>query len=450
MECEVNVLTEENFTALRIGTNKPGNTNISSVAESPLGLRGDAVVDAIECVWRNRKSLLIWTIIGIVVSTSIALLMPPKYKATTLLLPPNSTSGSGLPMLLGLAGANGGGGGGAAGLVNSLLGTQTGGDLLVKALESDYMLDRLVDRFNLLTVYDKKYRVKAREKLGKRTDVSIDSKSGVVVVEVTDVDAKRSADMANAYAEELDHLLVRLNTKAAADQRQFYERRVAEARQNLDSASIDLSRFSSENRTLDIDAQDKVMVEGAATLQGQIIAAQSDLKGLDQLYTGQNPQVVQARARIAELQRQLDKLAGHSSAANHVETGRRGGPGRETAGSEEALFPSISQLPILGVTYLDLYRKVKIRETVYQVLEQGYEVAKLQEMQSMASVQVLSPATIPEKQRPLRLIVAIAGPFIFIFATIAFLLVREVWRQIGPDDPQRRFIERLRQVPIAT
>jgi len=45
------------------------------------------------------------------------------------------------------------------------------------------------------------------------------------------------------------------------------------------------------------------MVEAAATLQGQLIAAQAELSGLQQIYTNNNVRVRSVQARVDELQR---------------------------------------------------------------------------------------------------------------------------------------------------
>src|SRR5260370_31347885 len=107
------------------------------------------------------------------------------------------------------------------------------------------------------------------------------------------------------------------------------------------------------------------MVESAAILQGQLIAAQSELQGLKQIYTNNNVRVREVSARIQELQRQLDKMGGRGIAD----------PGPASPQSE-SLYPSIRKLPLLGLTYSDLYRRTKIQETVYETLSQPLELAK--------------------------------------------------------------------------
>ena len=57
------------------------------------------------------------------------------------------------------------------------------------------------------------------------------------------------------------------------------------------------------------------------------------------------------------------------------------------------MFPSIRRLPLLGVTYADLYQRTKIQETVYELLTQQYELAKVQEAKEIPSVKVLDPAS---------------------------------------------------------
>ena len=61
-------------------------------------------------------------------------------------------------------------------------------------------------------------------------------------------------------------------------------------------------------------------------------------------------------------------------------------------------FPSITELPVLGYTYYDLYREAKIRETVYEFLTQQYELAKVQEAKELPTVRVMDPAVKPERK----------------------------------------------------
>src|SRR5260370_22156026 len=123
------------------------------------------------------------------------------------------------------------------------------------------------------------------------------------------------------------------------------------------------------------------MVESAALLQGQLIAAQSELEGLKQIYTNGNVRVREVSARVQELQSQLEKMGGKAS----LETS-------ESMQRGDSLYPSIRKLPLLGLTYSDLYRRTRLRQCVYQTLTQEFEMAKVQEVKETPSVKILDIA----------------------------------------------------------
>src|SRR5205085_1294095 len=137
----------------------------------------------------------------------------------------------------------------------------------------------------------------------------------------------------------------------------FLEERLRTVSQDLEAAEKEFSQFASKNTAIDIKEQGKAMVEAAATLQGELIAAQSQLEGLRQIYSDNNVRVRSIKARITELQLQLEKLGGVDESASPVKTQ----PG-------ESSYPSIRKLPLLGVPYADLYRRTKVQEAIYETL----------------------------------------------------------------------------------
>src|SRR5437588_6940153 len=137
------------------------------------------------------------------------------------------------------------------------------------------------------------------------------------------------------------------------------------------------------------------MVEAAATLQGQLIAAESELEGLRQIYSDNNVRVRSVRARIAELKYQLEKI---------------GGKGEGSDQQQASLYPSIRRLPLLGVTYADLYRRTRVQEAVFESLTKEYELAKVQEVKEIPTVKVLDSPNIPDKKSfPTRRLIMLLG-----------------------------------------
>ena len=62
------------------------------------------------------------------------------------------------------------------------------------------------------------------------------------------------------------------------------------------------------------------------------------------------------------------------------------------------MYPSLRQLPMLGMTYLDLYRRVKVPEAVYEALMKQYELAKVQEAKEIPTISVLDAPLVPERK----------------------------------------------------
>ena len=390
-------------------------------------------------LWSHRVRLVKATAISSLVVAVFTLLIPNTYQANVQLMPPDNATLSGTSAIMGLmigAGASSGGGAasagsGLAGTVGDLLGAQKPGALFIGILNSRTLSDRMIDRFDLRKVYSLKLYSTARKKLASRVSFAEDKKSGILNITVEDRDPARATAMAQAYVEELDALLVHVNTSSASRERVFLEQRLAAVRTELEQATKDLSDFSSHNATLDPQDQGKAMLNAAAMLQGQLIAAKSELSGLQQIYTPENVRVRSLQAHISELQQQLNELGGKDySGSTTLDSG--------------SLYPSIRQLPVLGRQYLDLYRRAKVDETVYELLTKSYEMAKVQEAKETPSVKVLDAARIPERKNwPPRTLLSLGGALLGFLLTSFWIVGTERWSETDPSNPSKMFLSEI-------
>ena len=254
-------------------------------------------------LWENRRLLYKATVRILVVSTVVALLIPSRFQSTVNIMPPEQGDrGALLSLLAGRGEGNSdGGASGLASLAGSFLGMSSSGALFVELIQSRTVEDHIIDRFNLQKVYRARYKQDARNTLATRTGIEQDRKSGVISITVSDTSPPRAREIAQAYVEELDHLLSQVSTSSARRERIFIEQRLAAVKNDLEDAERRFSAFASKNNTLDIKEQAKAEVEAAAVLQGQLIGAQSELQGLQQIYTGNNVRVRSLKARIDEL-----------------------------------------------------------------------------------------------------------------------------------------------------
>jgi hypothetical protein len=131
------------------------------------------------------------------------------------------------------------------------------------------------------------------------------------------------------------------------------------------------------------------------------------------------------QARVAELENQLAQVGGKDGSAS-----------LDKATQGDALYPWIRNLPLLGVTYADLYRRTKTQEMLFDTLTQEYELARAQEAKALPTVKVLDPPSIPEKKSyPPRLLFVILGTVLALACGVAWVFGRRSWEQIDPSNP---------------
>jgi uncharacterized protein involved in exopolysaccharide biosynthesis len=377
----------------------------------------------VRLVWGERTFLVRLSLLGLVLGAIVAFLIPPRYVSSTRLMPPDNQYSSSIAVAAAsMATARGPGGFGE--LAGDLLGLKSTSDLFVGILNSRTVQDEIIQQFDLKHVYSVTRMEDARLKLTTYTNIAIDRKSDITTIAVTDRNPQRAQAIAKAYVDRLNLLVSELSTSSAHRERVFLEGRLAQVNLDLESAEQEFSQFASKNSTVDLKEQERAMVEEAATLQGRLISAQSELEGLRQIYSDTNVRVRSAKARAEALQRELDKIGGKGDASSLNADSRA-----------SDLYPSIRKLPLLGVTYADLYRRSKVQESVYETLTQQYELARVQEAKEIPTVKVLDAANIPEtKNFPPRRLICIASVLLAFLGGIIFLLTSNSWNEKDPRD----------------
>jgi len=394
---------------------------------------GENSVKNLRLLWEHRRLLSLAALCGVLASTLLAFLIPVRFESTARLMPPDSNQSGGLAMA---AAALSGSAGGLGSFASDMLGLKSTSDIFVGILSSRTVQDKLVQQFDLRKLYKASRMEDARKSLASHTSISVDRKSQIITIGVTDHDPKRAAAMGQAYVEELNRMVAELSTSSARRERVFLEERLQAVSKDLESAEKEFSHFASKNAAIDIKEQGKAMVEAAATLQGQLIAAESELEGLKQIYTDNNVRVRSVRARINELKHQLEKIGGKSETASSDSGQQQNSPAQQ----QDSLYPSIRKLPLLGVTYADLYRRTRVQEAVFESLTKEYELAKVQEVKEIPVVKLLDAPNIPDKKSfPPRLLIMLLGTaFAFTIAT-ALVFARTSWEQTDSADPRKAF-----------
>jgi len=364
------------------------------------------------------KPLLKAGVIGCALFILIAFLIPARYEAVARLMPPDQVNTSSTLMSALMAT----GGNFLAGLGGTTLGMHSSGATIVGVLNSRTVQDDIIKEFDLRQVYGEKRLEDARRILQNRSSITEDRRSGIITIAVQDRSAQTAAKLAQAYVNDLNGRVANLTTSAAHRERVFLEDRLAKVKEQLDEATLRLSQFSSKNKTLDPQIQGKAMLDAASALQGQLIAAETELSGLQQIYGSENYRVKAASARVGELRTKMRTMTGSQT--------------RGSAAGEGQLYPSLEQLPLLGNTYNELFRQAKVDEALYEVLIKQLELAKVEEAKELPSIKVLDEPVIPERKAfPPRLLIVLGGTVLTIFCAAAWLFAKAVWQQLDDRDP---------------
>jgi len=392
----------------------------------PAWILADRLFSRLALLWPHRLRLLGGTAAIVVIVFLALFLIPNQYTATAILNPPEMNPISGLSLLIGMKS------GPASGLgsqVGDILGLSNPGETYVQTMQTCRVEDALIHRFDLRRVYRIGTLEKTRRRLEAESSFSVDRKSGLIRIEVTDRDPDRAAQMANAYSEELGKVDATLASSAGREEREYFEAQLQAAEQTLLEDTRQLGEYGKQNAALDVDSAGKGVADAIAMLEGQIVASEAALKGMRAIYTGENDNVRQMEAQIAELKRQLAELAGPKSSSN------------DTSAQQQA-EPSLAHLWGTAPSYLDLAGKVKLQGAIVEALTEQYEIAKLREARRISDVQLLDPALPPEKKSgPHRALLALAAGIVFFFGMCTQLLMKDWWRNAAPDDPWKRVLE---------
>jgi uncharacterized protein involved in exopolysaccharide biosynthesis len=295
----------------------------------------------------------------------IAFLLPPWYQAEAALLPPGEEeTGLGISTLLrGMS------------VPGVKLPTQvTPADVFIAVLKSRRINQEIVERFGLKKVYKSRYMIDAINELLGHTRFKL-TDAGSIQISVEDRDRNRAAAIANAYIELLDRFTREQRMTKGRRTRMFIQTRLAETKDELAAAESRLAVYQARNKAVALSPGMSTAVTQAARLYAQRMALQVRL-GVVRSYSEGSDEEMQIRQELTQLDRELGSL------------------------------------PETGLELARLVRDVKVEETLFELLTAQFEDARIAEARDVVTVDVLDPATPPEKKSKPRRGMMIAAAFL--------------------------------------
>jgi uncharacterized protein involved in exopolysaccharide biosynthesis len=400
-----------------IDTESIGQTEDRS---SPEGQGDFSVFDFLILVGRRKRFILRFTLAAAVLAAVIAWLIPNRYTAATMVLPPSQSSmSSNLLSQLG--------GGALASFAGGSLGIKNSADMYTALFHSRTVEDAVIQRFGLMARYRKKTMVDARRSFELHSTVLLGTKDGLIRITVEDRDPKRAAEIANGWVEEFRKLTANLAITEASQRRLFFQQQLLEAREKLTSAEEAMKSTEHSTGVLQIDSQAKALIETAAILRGQVVAKEVQIQAMRSFATEDNPELVVAKQQLAALRAQLEKIAGAG----------------QDSGSD-FIVPK-GRIPEAGMEYLRKLRDVKYYETIYELIAKQFEMAKLDEARQGAVIQVTDVAVPPDKKSfPPRTIIVVLVTLLAFFAACGWCVLSGRLEQMRQDPAARQRLDALR------
>jgi uncharacterized protein involved in exopolysaccharide biosynthesis len=347
--------------------------------------------------FNKKKTIALFLLFFVGGAVLYCLFAPTIYRSKARIMPSSQDKASAASAMLSQLGA------GLAGLG----GIATNGQLLMGILAGETVVDKVIDRFDLMNVYEKEYRVGMREYVTSNVlELTEDTKSGIVTVAVLDEDPARAAEMANAFVEELKRVLQSLAIGEAAQRRLFFEQQLIQAHKTLGDAEDELQRYQEKSGLAAMEPQIQAMLESIESLRAKVAAKEVEISSLRTYAQSGNPNLKRAQTELAALRAELDKLERQQTRNADGQAGRAA---------------SLGEAPQLGLEYQRRLRDVKFAFAMYEMMMRQFEAAKIDESREAIAVQVIDPAAPPDyKYKPKR-------GRIILLALLAGLCAGMVW-----------------------
>ena len=365
------------------------------------------LLDYWRVIRKRWKAISLIFIIAVVSAGIVSLLMAPIYRATTTLMPVESSGSQVSAALRNLTSLPF-----VGGMVPSVGGASA--DKLVAVLESRTVAEDVIRSLDLIKLLFKEDRDEpptlqdaVRLLINELTEVTNDKK-GLISVSVEHEDPKLAADIANHYTAALQDFLKENALSTAKRNRIFIENQLEKVKEELRQAEEALKGFQTNKKIVAMDAQTEAAIKALADLRAQITAREVQLGVMKQFSTASNPDVIRLEDEVRELKKQLNSLESK-------------GPNPET----DAL-PSLSEAPTIGLEYVRLKRKALTQEKIFELMTQQYEIAKIDEAKEDISFQIIDRAIPPEKRvKPKRKLNVMLAGIVSLFAGIFLVFFLE-------------------------
>ena len=369
-----------------------------------------SLLDLLTIIGLYKKFIFLFSISCTLIAVVVSLIMTPVFTAKTVFMPPQQQSSSASSLLSSL--------GGLTGLAGGVAGFKTPDEMYMAFLKSDVILNRLIEHYDLKTRYKNQDLMDARKSLLSKVRVLSDKKSGLLSVEVDDMDPAFAATLANTFVTELGVLTDRLAVTDAQQRRRFFEIQIQRTQQKLARVEeqFRVSQGKSGFQVPSINAD--TSLRNIAELHWQIASREIQLQAIDRFATQQNPQVQRLTSELTAMRMTLKKLE---------------------------LGSGVNSLGPIQQEAMSYYREMKIQESMLEAFVKQLELARVDEAKEGPLIQVVDVATPPERRSsPKRALIVLSSVMAGLFLSLLIVFIRQSLGSLNSNTEEAARLSRLK------
>ncbi len=296
-------------------------------------------------------------------------------------------------------------------------------EYLMAYLKSRTMSARIINRFGIAThpaivgetpPEDIKY-----DEILKMVNriVGVDKdKDGMITISAETLDPKVSAEIVAAYLEYLGSFA----RGPQKEKRQFVERQLEKVKAELEEAENAFKDFQDSTQLYSMEKQASSLIDKLAKLESERIQAGISLNMQESMLkaSGNLPELVKLEGQKVSEEAKIAAL------------------GKEIAEVEKGL----KQMPELTLEFIRLQRNLKVKEKVFGVLTEQYEMAKIAEAEEGSQFEIIDEPLVPEvKSKPRRsIMVILSGLSAGVLGVFAAFLIEFIKRRKEQETSQKR------------
>lgn len=374
-------------------------------------------------LFRHKFLIIIATVIAAIAALAFSIIsiklppekspLPNKYKAKALILI-NEQDGGGLPSILSSSQL------GPLAMMASVSSGSSYGDLAIKLLNSKSILDKIIEKYNLVERYkiEEYFKANSRAKLLDNSDFDYEERTNTVAISFEDYDAVFATDVTNSMIELLDQRFSTIGGNRNLTQKSLLENKLADVLAEMAKVETLIIDFQEKHGVLTVEALATEQITTLAELRSQLILKEMEIKTYSDFSKIEDPVIKRLKSERDNMLRMIREV-------------------EEGFSSYEKVMPPQKEIPELALEFAHLKRDLFVQEKIYEILTQQYELIKLSLEAEAPIFQVLELADVPDKKSsPSRSLICIITVFIAFFLSIIMSFILNAIKNIK-NDPER-------------